>query len=185
MKRHIGIIGVPGSGKSDLANAVAKKLEPGVILDDYIDDIAEECDLGMSFAADYLGNLFAMTGRIARERNLIARSVEEDTLITVGTLIESAVYTSMDAKRVEEPSDYTRIANFMHIAGVLYQDTFKYDSVFVLPLTEELPDNDHPYARMEKGIRQALAAFGTKFTLLEGSLDERVAKVQEVLSAKP
>jgi len=174
---RIGIVGGPGSGKSDLAQEIAKGLDGAVILDDYVEDISLESDVRIGKTGTYFGNLFVILGRLTRERKIEMEDPPEH-LITCGTLIESAVYASMQGVEDQSAPTLARISAFMSMIGVLFQDTFHYTPLFVLPPGSE---NEWDQA-MFRNNTKALEMFGYPFVILVGTTEERGKRALEIIA---
>jgi nicotinamide riboside kinase len=176
----IAVVGSPESGKSDFAESLKKELTKDgskiAIVDDYVDDIAKESDLALGFWADWIGNLYVLLGRYAKER---AASNEATTTITCGTLVETLVYASVDAVKHQNPEQLIRVQNFLHVLGAFYQDTWDYDHVFVLKKDDAEPESN--IAKLNQHLLHGLDSLGVQHTLLEGTHEEKVKAALEEL----
>lgn len=174
----IALIGAPGSGKSELAKALTEKLDGDVkVVDDYIVNVEEYSRFVIDSDATYIGNLYALLGRYAEERR--AQEAEPDHVISCGTLIETAIYTSLEAVQHQDDPHWVRVQNMMNIIGSFFQDTWRYDLAFVL----DLPNADietHP-GKLNKHLFMAINSFGIHYTPLGGPLQDRVDKVMEAV----
>jgi energy-coupling factor transporter ATP-binding protein EcfA2 len=178
---RIALIGAPGSGKSELAKALEDKLDGDVgIVDDYMDEVQEYSRFVLDEHATYIGNLYILLGRYAKER-LIEEEVKSccDHLISCGTLVETTVYTSLEAVNHQDDVHWVRVQNMMNIIGTFFQDTWRYDHTFVLQLPN--PDTDDIAGKVDRHLFMAINSFGIHYTPIDGSLDERVAKVLEAI----
>lgn len=182
----IGIVGPPDSGKSALAKGIAEHLEGEVdIVDDYIPEIEEYCDFELNYNSTYIGNLYVVLGRYARERQ--ANQTGNPHRITCGTFLDSAIYASLQAVGTQTGSTtellWERVSNFMQIVGTFYQDTYEYNQVFVT----KYDSNDteairHPaWISVNDAIDMALNSFGVQYVTLQGSPEERLKQATEVL----
>lgn len=186
--RHIGIVGIPGSGKTALAEAIKEKTEAKcgscntMVLDDYALKVAEENEILVGRDATYLGNLFILLRRIGMERQIVFEH-QPTNLITCGTLIDSAVYASMNAVTGQSELHLIRATNFMNISGSIFQDTFRYAPVLFLNKPDE---QDSYWADMNDYLFMALSVFKCPFTPLnstdplETNLEKALEAIEEV-----
>lgn len=195
MKR-IAILGAPFAGKSSVA-ALAVKAVDGTseIVDNYIPAIEQRSDVVLGMYASWLGNLQVAIGRYEFERK--AALNKPDYLITVGTVVETVVYQALYSALGMNSQDeavklytYARANPTVEVLGGIVGDSWRYDYVFYLPLSEELKNHeDHVYdARVDEQIIPCLEAFKLSFTQLEDSSmeAENVAKmVKEIESEAP
>lgn len=189
----IGLSGIPGSGKTDLAFALKEALkdeyESIEIIDDYVSDIEKESNLALSFTAAYVGNLNVALGRAARECHAYEN---DDFVITCGTLFETSSYVAQsfekDFKFITTDEDKYDFANrleaTMRILACFYLDLVKYDHVFHLLPILDFADDD--YKNLDKNLQAAFEAFKLyEHHILEpeGSNPEEIAKnrVEKVL----
>lgn len=154
---RIGVIGVPGSGKTDLANDLQvllcrEDLGRHGVIDNYVDTVQESTNLALGFWASYLGNL-----EIALERANLERHAGED-YITCGTLLETAAYQAHYGARAVKTSDaptaadeLRRVEASMKVLACLYVDTFHYDHVFYLPASNSYLISDALSTNFEGG----------------------------------
>jgi hypothetical protein len=175
--RHIAIIGAPTSGKTDLANELAQKIDGDVlVIDNYVKEIEQEADLVLGMEATYIGNLYVVLGRYARERHAFLEKPE--AIITCGTLIESSVYATLQAVGRQSDAHWVRIANFMNSLGSFYQDTWRYTDIFHLPLGNPTPESNEE--RVDAATKMAIQAFGVNAVELNG--DGKVERAVESFS---
>jgi len=198
----IGLSGVQGAGKTELANDLKKVLEETgryksvKIIDNYVEEIEKETDLALGFYATYLGNAYIALGRYARERAAIK---DNDVVITCGTVFETATYAAQQMEsefnsildEAEKLEHVRRVEAFMKFVSCLYIDTVEYDHIFHLP---KIFKNESEDLRIEKLNKNLLFAFET-FTLfptvkieskgkdLEEISVNRVKKVMETIDA--
>lgn len=173
----IGILGAPGSGKTELAEALKTRLDGTTsIVDNYVDEIGRECDLAMGTDANYIGNLYVVLGRYAKERKA---QRDADNVITCGSMIESSVYATLNTMSQppgHEATNWTRITNFMNVLGSIFQDTMTppegYDHIFVLSLEDS--DTETPIDQIDKNIFMAINVFGLPYVPVSGTIEERV-----------
>lgn len=187
----IGLIGAPSSGKTELAQALIKALEPKkvAVVDDYIEAIQDRSDVALSHYATYLGNMQAAIGRFEAER--AASKDDPDVLITCGTLIENAVYTATlafsTAKAFDQDAAYRaasdgRASLTMMWLGAMRVDVGDYDHLFYLPLEDT---SERWNAIVDEHIPESAEALNYRYTNLPTTRDDRVAAVlQELLDAE-
>jgi len=197
---RIGLSGVPGSGKTELANAIKKhfdsKNEKTLIIDNYVQDVEQDTILSLGFNAAYVGNIHVALERAARERKAF-ESKEYDHIITCGTFYETSSYAVQSLETdysflhtdAEKYDFAQRVEATMRIFACFYIDLMKYDDIFYLsPLDIS---EDERVVNLEKNLQSAFNAFNlTEYTplLTEGAdhekiVNNRIKKVLEVLNA--
>lgn len=181
----IGLIGPSGSGKTQLAKELSDALpEHHWIIDGYIEKFQEETDLAVARYASYVVNMQIAVVRLNQE--LRAKKTGQDH-ITCGTLIDTSIYTAMNAAEFEENPDGTfdtKVLNDMRTFSTLYwfallkQDSWNYDHVFYLP-----PKGDDQLGKIfDQSIDDALKTFRVECVKLPDMLDEQVQKILEIIS---
>jgi AAA15 family ATPase/GTPase len=169
---RIGLVGVPGSGKTALAESLKTALEsvnnesylPVKIVDNYVESVQEEVDLAMGWTATYVGNLHIALNREAQERIAFK---DNKTVITCGTLFETSSYASQSmeyeyqllTKEDEESKKdlVLRAEAITRILACLYMDTIRYDHIFYLSPIGEIAD--FRANKLEKNLQAAFNAF--------------------------
>jgi dephospho-CoA kinase len=169
---RIGLVGIPGSGKTALAESLKNALEnvdqkellPVKIVDDYVIDLQKEVDLALGYMGTYIGN-----SHIALRRESLERVAEKDhkTVISCGTLFETSAYmaqymqveyeliTSEDRAALH---DFTlEVEAITRWLACLYVDVVKYDHIFYLPPINEI--NDFRASELEKNLQAAFNGF--------------------------
>lgn len=187
---NIGLIGAAGSGKSDLAQVLYKRLDgKNKVIDDYVDRIGKENDVAIGVAGNYISNLYVLLGRHRLERKAMFCGCHSNVIVC-GTLIDTSVYATYNAMQSsndpeEQSQNWTRISNFMNQLGSFYQDTMAstklYDWLFVMPETKS---NDPMDEQIQGGMLMALNSFGYPYTILntktaEDQADEILSLVSE------
>ncbi len=138
---RIGLIGVPGSGKT----AVASKLsELGFdVIDNYAPDLAKSYDIYIGPHAQYISNLF-----IAQDRELEERSwdlgPQGKGRVTCGTLLDTLAYlaakvevysqapkTDLNARRLYREMSAAQVVSLM------MEELWRYTHTFYLPLNPD------------------------------------------------
>jgi thymidylate kinase len=196
----IGLAGIPGSGKTELAkilkNYFDSKNQNTLIIDDYVKDVEEHTNLALGFTAAYVGNIHVALERAARERKAMENN-EYKNIITCGTMFETSSYAVQslevdynfihtDAERYDfaQRSEAT-----MRILACFYIDLMKYDQVFYLnPLNAS---KDDKIINLERNLQSAFNAFNlVEYVSLpvngknnEEILNNRMKKVLETIDA--
>lgn len=165
---RIGLSGIPGSGKTELANALKEallaegKYETIEIVDNYVQEIEEQTDLAQGFHGTYIGNTHVALGREYRER---IAAENNDLTITCGTLFETSAYLAQKMETefsllTEDTERYDwnlRVDASMRMIACLYVDTIRYDKIYhVSPV--EAQTNDR-LINLEKSLQAAFNAF--------------------------
>lgn len=137
----IGIIGAPGSGKTNLAQGIKKALDDKIdfdIVDEYVGDLSDGTGLAFGHFAGYIGNLQVTFERLAREQE---STRQYEGTITCGTVVDSLIYAAMYSQLARQApnqrAELARAATTMGAFGMIIYDTFDYDLSFYLPLSQE------------------------------------------------
>ena len=174
MANSIALVGAPGSGKTELANDIVEteQFQDHVVIDNYAQTTSTYTNLALGPYATYVGNYLVAADRLRREVRAIKHNEDH---IVCGTLIETAVYMSMRGglDNVGGSSEANRIAAFMQMLGMLFNDVGGYDKIFYLPLV----DGSEINKRVDSEIVDALGVFGVPYITLGED------RVQEVLDA--
>lgn len=162
----IGLIGAPGSGKSDLANAIVDSTGLRMI-DAYAEEVEARMDWALGKHATYAGNIAVALHRYAYERE------RKDGYITCGTMVDTVTYLA--AKHSFLPPDELdtrRQTGGLVVLGCMVEDMMDYDHLFLLPSQPEDPF----LAEVAQGLEQAVDVFALSWTLLDqATLEDRVA----------
>lgn len=185
---NIALIGMPSSGKTELAQKLAVELrKKGTVsvVDGYVPRLSEDRQLALGPLADYLGNLYIALTRWSEER--LAR-MEDDSVITCGTFLETAVYMATHfvglqtiLSEQEKVEAGPKIDAVLRILAILYTDIVDYDYAFYLPPTK----GDEETKFMDQQLQAGVEAF--KVIEVTPLLDRATAvkDVLEVLNAQP
>lgn len=159
---NIALVGVPGSGKSKLAQALADHLDQHrstYMVDNYVASAQERSNMAIGPISDYLGNLYVTLERYGEERRARA---EYTHVITCGTFIETAVYTAMHfisllntLSEEEKAAKAPQMDAVIRMLAVLYTDILDYDHAFYLPPVT----GDEETAFMDQQLQAGLAGF--------------------------
>jgi hypothetical protein len=175
----IAIIGAPGSGKTDVAVALADKFPTGptALVDGYVEELGNVTGFAYGHATGFTGNLQIAFERLRAEQ--YAR--QNDRIITCGTLIETVLYTRLYAEgrinaapNEEIIRELNRANNTAALYGQLIWDTWRYDYVFINRLPEAKRD-DSWTSILDSDLVPGLEAFFIEHQVLksEASVDEK------------
>jgi len=166
MNTSIAIVGGAKSGKTELASGLMDALAdngPVAIIDDYVDDTMQRIDGVASFRGNYISNIAIALDRIGLEKHA---AVDNETVITVGSPLESSVYSAMAFESnqqlinsPEEKSDLLRrVEATLKTMACFYMDSFYYDFVFYCGPTglEQLSELE---VQFEKNLQASFQAF--------------------------
>lgn len=140
----IGIIGAPGSGKTDLAAGIKDALTGKCnfdIVDDYVPALSAATGIAYGFFANYIGNFQVAFERLTTEQR-VSGSADQTDIITCGTVVDSLIYTAMYSQIAsrqarDQRAEFARVSTAMSMFGMLVHDTLDYDLLFYLPFTQE------------------------------------------------
>lgn len=190
---RIGILGAPGSGKSAFAKTLATKLraEKGEvkrqtvkIVDGYVDNLIKRTGYAFDIFATYPQNFQVLFERWTREQE--AERAGCDTLITVGTLYESILYTAVrvnsDIALKSDKAIQMQGRVSMEMMGVIQSLIAVHDLLFFLPYTNKtLADKGRSYDTViNEKLPEVLAGYFRPITPLTGTTKQ---KVQDALTA--
>lgn len=130
----IGLIGAPGSGKSELAEQIAK--EKGLkVIDGYAERWSERTGLAIGYSGGYVHSLGIALDRVFEEAKV------EDDFVTVGTSVDTLMYMAMASLKSPNRIEFIRAKTYIETIAILFYDSWAYDHVFVCRLPEtEAPD---------------------------------------------
>ena len=168
----IGLIGAPGSGKSNLAAAIYDTFGLPVI-DDYVHDVESRSGWVLGRYATYAGNIAVALDRRFREQ-------EKESHITCGTMLDTVTYEAAKAYVAEDEADRRRWSGALVVLGCMVEDMMDYDLLFFLPSEPE----DEYLARVANGLEEAVEVFEADYTVLDQpTFEERVEAAFVVLRA--
>jgi ABC-type branched-subunit amino acid transport system ATPase component len=185
MKKY-ALIGGPGAGKSHLAAAIEEELirgdgqcedcnTPVAIVDDYAAEAGERGDYEISLDGGYMANITVAVERYNRER--LAMTAKNKTIISCGTVLESAVYSAMQFERraknltdqTQKTQEAARIEATLKMLALLYMDTFRYTKAYYLP--RYLGDSDERWMVFERNLQASFSAFEVQIEPLTVDMD--------------
>lgn len=194
----VAILGAPGSGKTAVAKAIARRfnkpLEDGFgtvagpedywkVVDGYVDTLAKHTGLAYGMSADWPMNVQIMGHRWEREAEAVK---DGSNAICVGTIYETLVYAttysliSMRRPRNEQEmlaqSDYNTA--MMAFAGAMENTTVDYDLMFYLPLESE---ERTWQSVVDLKIPEVLDAFFRRAYTLTGTTREKADAATEAI----
>jgi energy-coupling factor transporter ATP-binding protein EcfA2 len=178
---RIGLIGAPGSGKTALAHLLAETLghEETLVLDGYVEDVEVDFDYKMGRFATYIGNI-----AIALRRHQMERAYQDrfKTLISCGTVVDTAVYMAAEATLVADPGEdhfARRHISSLAVLSCMVDDLFTYDFVFYLP---NLTEPEDPFERtVATELRTGLEVFEVPYITL--AYDDDGERLHHVVTA--
>jgi hypothetical protein len=176
---RVGLIGSPGSGKSDVAERLSDEYDL-LVIDDYVPSVEQFADLALGYAADFLPNLLVPAERWKHERHA------KDDYVTCGTHVESACYSAIWAHDnlklfPEEKARILRQATITTDVIALYIATaWTYDSAFYLPLPQGTGTEFDQ--RLDFSIRDALAMMSIDYVTLDEN--DRAAQAIRLLKER-
>lgn len=189
----VALVGGPGSGKTELAEALAERLEkegtfPTLVVDDYAQSAGEHIDAAIGFRADYYVNLAIAIERIAREKKAETEVGEDGAVITAGSLLETSVYTAMQFERrnamikdeAVKQDMLRRVEATLKTLACFYMDSFFYDCVFYCPPTDQ---TDEEFKTFDKNLQASFQAFylNPVYILKSEGVENRVNEMLEHL----
>lgn len=126
----IGIIGAPGSGKTELAEQIAKEKNLQVV-DGYAERWSERTGLTIGYTGGYAHSLGVALERIFDENKL------GDDFVTAGTTVDSLMHMALVSLKNPNKVEFIRAKTYMETIAMLYYDFWLYDHVFVCRLPQQ------------------------------------------------
>lgn len=176
---EVGIVGAPGSGKTDLIREIIREI-PMLPGGHGVQAIMPDVPLGL--AADYSHNLMIAADRMQKARTFRAKGMD---YILNGTLVECLAYCSMALDLIANdpptPENQVKQLRTFHTAAVvtfMAVDELPQQTLFYLPLHESDDPTGYPLT-VDQAIREALDIFELPVRTIEG--DDRAAQIIEAL----
>ncbi len=137
----VGIIGAPGSGKSDFADdltALYREAHPThmtAVVDGYVERIEDEHDVACGMWGSYVADVSVAMERYGIERSL----AKENTpfVVTCGTLIDTATHTAVNYAMTGGDWAWAVSSVVMPFYSLFAKSTLDYDHIFMCPLHPE------------------------------------------------
>jgi hypothetical protein len=135
----IAVLGAPGSGKSEFADALADLLmdrtgRPWGIIDDAVPELRHDTGQEYGMLGNHIDDL-----QVAFKRREFELVIRDQDFITVGTILDTAAHNFARAEVVEDEEAALTQIKLQAIAstfGMLYTDTWDYDYAFLLTVQE-------------------------------------------------
>lgn len=198
----VGIIGVPGSGKSRFAGSL-KRAMPELsfsVVDGYAEKLKDKMQMSLGIESTYLPNIHIAS---AREQEIRKAVLEERNAIVCGTMFDTLCYTGFHAEIIanapgtqdEKSSVLMREMTAAQMFAYMAIDSFaSFDHMFYLPITDpELlvaissrEDEAAPPGELEaldKTLQDALRRYGNPATVLKGKNNQNVKQAVEILKS--
>lgn len=201
MINAIGLIGMPGSGKTALAHALQDYYirgdadcetcyTPVGIVDKYAENTGFAGQYAIGLEGGWMASVSIAVARYNAERSAMATA---KTIISCGTAIETAIYLASHFQEKatyitesEGPAFKARMDASMRFMAALYNDTFNYNSVYYLPPYFK-EDPDPKWMEFDKNLQASFQSFDmadvTPLMVEGGSLEEVTAKRVEAIFA--
>ena len=202
MIARIGVIGVPGSGKSRFASAIKRGLPDYSlsVIDGYADKLKSRLDMSLDVEATYLPNMHIAS---AREQEIRKHILDEKNFIVCGTMFETLCYTGFHAEIIanapgvaeDKSGILAREMTAAQMFAYLAIDSFaSFTHMFYLPVTdpeilvavsnkdnEDLPPGE--VEAMDKTIQDALRRYGNPATVLTDKHSKNVQTAIEIIQS--
>lgn len=190
----VALIGVPGSGKSDLADRISGWYGMEVV-DNYAQNLSADLDLALGPYSNYVTNLMvAMEREKAEHAN--RKDLDRDG-VTCGTLIESLAYAALLVEyhnmQITTPMQQGIIARETvgsQVLSLMIQDMMRYHKYFYLKLAPaiEIPGQEPKYDNytrsLDNAIGQIIQTLGVPVIEVRGDLDTQMEVVKETLAER-
>jgi hypothetical protein len=195
---RIGVMGMPRTGKTDFALALAKRLwldDKGrnapewEVIDDYAQDMAKDLKLDIGPNSSYIPNLMIALKRIEREQ---AAKIAGKHYITVGTDVDTIAYMAVQLELIaQQPKTDLRDKLGLRMSqgaitlSMMMEDLFDYDYIFQMPIPERFKivvpgdvTSVETYPQqlvwVDEALRTACIKWGLDPGKLTGTVDEQV-----------
>ena len=201
-KTGIGVVGVPGSGKSRFASALKRALPEYnfSIIDGYAEKLSEKLKMSVGVDATYLSNIHVSS---LREQEIRKNVLEEKNFIVCGTMFDTLCYSGFHAEIVANTAgnqdsingflarEMTAAQMFAYLAIDTYSNL---SHLFYLPITdpellvavankenaESFPGNPEI---LDKTIQDALRRYGSPATILNDKHGKNVQQAIEIIKS--
>lgn len=174
----IGLVGAPGAQKTEVARLLARGLEdrggrfqPVAIVDDYARDVEQNQDLACGFLGSYIADMAVALARFGGERQAVRDGAA--TVITCGTLAETATYTAMNCELAQNEYSWAVANVSLPYYALLATNAMRYDHAFYLPLQDGSTDLT---AALDREVQGSLQALSIDYKLLHGDTPEQMAQ---------
>jgi energy-coupling factor transporter ATP-binding protein EcfA2 len=145
----IAVLGAPGSGKSDFADALADLLmdqtgRPWGIIDDAVTELRHDTGQEYGMLGNHLDDL-----QVAFKRREFELVIRDQDFITVGTILDTAAHWMARSEVVKDDEAALSQIKLQAIAatfGMLYTDTWDYDYAFLVSRVSDFTQGGYPHA---------------------------------------
>lgn len=202
MIARIGVVGVPGSGKSRFASALKRALPDYSfsVIDGYTEKLKNKLDMSLDVDATYLPNIHIAS---TREQEIRKHILDNKNFIVCGTMFETLCYTGFHAEIIANgpgvPDDKNNVLIREMTAAQMFAylaiDSFaSFTHLFYLPVTDpevlvavsNKDDETQPPGEVEaldKTIQDALRRYGNPATVLFDKHSKNVQKAIEIIES--
>jgi hypothetical protein len=199
---RIGLIGVPGSGKTRLARSIKRAMPDHqfAICDGYAEKLRDSLEMTIGIEATYLANIHIAS---VREQEIRKLSLADKSFIVCGTVFDTLCYAGFHSEMVantpgnedEKNSLLQREINSAQLLAYLAIDSFySFTHMFYLPVTDpdvliaistKNPEDSLPGEAeiLDKTIQDALRRYGNPATLLQEKHSKNLKTVVETINS--
>lgn len=203
MTTRIGLVGVPGSGKTKLANAIKRAMpdEKFAIVDGYVERNQDALQMSVGVEATYLPNLHIAVEREKEIRRLV---IEERNFIVCGTIFDTLCYTGFHAEVIaNSPGDeekkqgllmremtaaqmfaYLAVDSFINFTHLFYLPVTDPDLLVVIPYPNDKTEAPPEVQALDKTLQDALRRYGDPATVLKDKHHQNVKTVVDLLESE-
>lgn len=191
----VGLVGVPGSGKSRLAYAIESAYGMEIV-DNYAQRLSSDYDLALGPYANYVTNtMVAMERQKVEHEN--RRDLDKDG-VTCGTLIDTLAYAALLIEyhnmQITTPQQQGIIARETvgsQMIHLMIQDTMRYHTYFYLKLAPEIevpgqePKFDNYTRSLDNAMGQIIQSLGVPVVeVRSGTVEQQMETVAEALAVR-